>query len=246
MKVIIDEQYRKFLVEDNLEKDLQLDFGVLSKEQLNSAQNGDVLQSHLGKKIFVLDASFVDVFEKIKRGPQIITLKDAAMISAYTGISDKSIIVDAGAGSGALISYFGNIVKPSGKVYSYEVSPEFIKIASENIKQLNLDSVVSIKNKNIYDGIDETDVDVISLDLPEPWRVIEHANKSLKTGGYFVSYLPSMTQVQIFVSSLTKNYRVEQVFECLQRNWIVRGQVARPENMMLGHTGFIIIARRLY
>lgn len=246
MKVLIDEQYRKFLIGDNLDKDLQLDFGVLSKDQLNAAQNGDVLQSHLGKKVFVLDASFVDIFEKIKRGPQIITLKDAALIAAYTGISDKSIIVDAGAGSGALISYLGNVVKPSGKVYSYEVSDEFIKLASENIKDLNLQDTVIIKNKNIYDGIDEKNVDMLSLDLPEPWRVIEHANKSLKIGGYFVAYLPSMTQVQIFVSALTKNYRIEQIFEDLQRNWIVRGQIARPESMMLGHTGFITIARRLY
>lgn len=246
MKVLIDEQYRKFLIAEEIKEDVQLDIGSFNKDQLNSAKNGDVLQTHLGKKGFILDASFVDAFEKIRRGPQIITLKDAALIGAYTGLADGAVVVDAGAGSGALISYLAMLVKPSGHVYTYELNDDFFKLATENLSDFGLSQFVTIKKKNIYEGIDERGVNVLTLDLPEPWKVVVHANTALSVGGYFVTYLPTITQTASFVSQLGKNYRVEQVFETLQRNWVVRGQVVRPETMMLGHTGFITIARRLY
>ena len=52
------------------------------------------------------------MFENIERGPQIITLKDAGIISAFTGISSGFRVVEAGSGSGALTSYLANLVKP--------------------------------------------------------------------------------------------------------------------------------------
>jgi len=246
MKVLIDENYRKLLVKDNLDKDLELDIGVFSKDQLNAAKNGEVLQSHLHKKAFILDAGFADKMEGIQRGPQVIVLKDAALIGAYTGIGNGSLVVDAGAGSGALISYLGKLVQPSGKIVSYEVNEEFLKIAHDNIRMMGLENNVVIKKGSVYDGIEEKNIDMLCLDLPEPWKAIPQANQSLKIGGFFVTYLPTITQVIAFVSQLGKNYRVEQVFEALQRNWKVIGQAVRPENLMLGHTGFITIARRLY
>ncbi len=170
------------------------------------------------------------------------------MITAFTGMKDGMTVVDAGAGSGSMVSFLANAVSPSGHVYSYELRDDFLEIAKKNVSTLGFDKVVTIKKGNVYESIEEKNVDLVNLDLPEPWKAIKSVNKSLKVGGYFVTYLPTITQVMLFVSQLkeSKNYYVEQVFEVIKRNWIVHEQVVRPETMMLGHTAFITIARRLF
>ena len=56
-----------------------------------------------------------------------------------------------------------------------------------------------IRVRDIYEGIEERDVDRIVLDLPEPWHVVPHAAQALAPGGIFLSYLPSTIQVKQMV-----------------------------------------------
>ncbi len=186
-----------------------------------------------------------DVMKRLTRGPQIITLKDAAMISAYTGLSPGDRVVDAGSGSGFLAIYMGNIVRPSGKVFSYEVRGDFATLASANVKRAGLSDFVEVKNKDIFDGIDEKDVDVITLDMPEPWHAIQHAKKALKEGGYLVGYVPSVEQFRTFVLECEKaGLRHEQTIECSVREMIVKERSTRPQTKGLMHTGYVSFIRK--
>ena len=185
-----------------------------------------------------------DLMKKLKRGPQIITLKDAAIISAFTGMSPGDSVVDAGAGSGFLSVYMGNIVKP-GKVISYERRPEFAEIARKNVKKAGLEKIVDIKDKDIYEGIDENDVDVVTLDLPEPWNAVAHAKKALKTGGYAVAYVPSVEQFRKFVRECEKSGMLhEKTVECTVREMVVKERGTRPQIKGLMHTGYISFCRK--
>jgi len=187
---------------------------------------------------------FPDLLKRAKRGPQVTLLKDAALIAAYSGLESGHRVVDAGTGSGWLAAYLAKIVAPRGKVITYERRPEFVKIAKENFKLFNVKNI-KIKMKDIYGGIDEKNLDLITLDLKEPWKVILHAKRALKLGGYLVSYSPQITQVIQFVNSLGEHFEVERAIEVLERRWKISGQVARPEFKMLGHTGFLVFARKL-
>jgi tRNA (adenine57-N1/adenine58-N1)-methyltransferase len=195
------------------------------------------------KKNYTVD--FPDIFKNLKRGPQIITLKDMALISAYTGISSGQKIVDAGSGSGFLAIYLGNLVKPDGKVISYEIRKDFAEIAKQNVKKAGLEKVVRIKNKDVSKGIEEKNVDVITLDLPEPWKVVKNAKKSLKKGGWIVSYVPNIEQVKKMVEECEKQ-RIKHVhtIESFIREIIVRKKGTRPENTGIIHTGYISFFRR--
>jgi len=246
MKLLLSDKRKLIINEKDLKDDLNTDVGLIKKTDLTLSKPGAKIKTHLGAEFTVLDPSFNDLFESLQRGPQIITLKDAGLISAYTGISSGSRVIDAGLGSGALACYLANLVKPNGLVYAYELRDDFIKIARENIDMFGLNKFVNIRNKDIYSGIDERDVDVITLDLPEPWKVIKSAEKALKTGGYLVSYLPTITQVGLLSDEL-KNSVIRQlkVIELIERPWKVQGKVMRPENLILGHTGFILIARKI-
>ena len=186
-----------------------------------------------------------DLFRKLTRGPQIITLKDAGIISAFTGISSGDLVVDAGAGSGFLAIYLGNLVKPDGKVVSYEVREDFAKLAARNVKKAGLEKYVTVKEKDIFKGIDEKNVDVITLDMPEPWHAVANVKKALKDGGYVVGYVPTVEQVRKFVLECEKSgLKHEQTVECNVREMLVGERGTRPQTKGLMHTGYLSFARK--
>jgi tRNA (adenine57-N1/adenine58-N1)-methyltransferase len=59
-------------------------------------------------------------------------------------------------------------------------------------------------------------------------------------------YVPTVLQVKQFVDQARlKGFGAVQAMESLLRFWHVKGLSIRPEHRMIGHTGFIVIARRL-
>lgn len=232
MKIIIDEKGNRYLWSKG---DLHISQGVVREKMV---KNG-IIETHLGKKLIVFDGDFIDKLNKIKRGPAILTKKDIGVIIGNTGINEKSKIVDGGCGCGVLASFLGRI---STNVVSYERNKDFFKIAKENIEFLG--SKVKIKNKDIYDGISEKNLDLITLDLLEPWRVVRHAWKSLKSGGFLVCYVTNVNQIIKLVDSLDGFY-LEKVVENIEREWEVDGLKVRPKNKGIMHTGFLIFSRRV-
>lgn len=232
-KVIID---RKGNISYYKKGDFHSMFGILKEKDIKPG----IVKSNIGKEFIVFDADFSDNIHEIKRGPAVSHEKDIGLIITTTGIGVGSKIVDAGSGCGKLASYLARI---GCEVTSYELNPEFFKITEENIKSLNLK--IKLKNKDIYKGIDEKDLDLITLDLLEPWKTIEHAEKSLKSGAFLVAYLPTITQVMEFTRNLNKNFYLWKVSEVLEREWSVDNLIVRPKSQMLGHTAFLVFARKI-
>jgi tRNA (adenine57-N1/adenine58-N1)-methyltransferase len=194
----------------------------------------------LGKEFLIFDANFIDNIHQIKRGPATAHQKDIGNIITTTGIGAKSKVVDAGSGCGNLSSFLARI---GCNVTTYEIKPDFYKIAKENIENLKLK--IKIKNKDIYQGIDEKNLDLITLDLTEPWKVLPHAEKTLKSGAFLAAYLPTITQVIELVKNLNNNFYLWKVSETLEREWHVENLKVRPKNQMLGHTAFLVFIRKV-
>lgn len=241
-KVLMTRQGRKFYAR-NLNEDLHTQYGYLKREELKKAKEGSLLKSNTGGEFFIFNPSFIDLYSKIKRDAQIIPLKDVGFIIAETGISKSSRVLDAGSGSGALACFLAAIAK---EIVSYEIREDFIEIVKSNIEFLKLKNI-KIKNKNIYNEIDDKNIDVVILDVPEPWNAIENCAKALNPGGFLVSYSPSIPQVADFVNALRKNER----FVCLksveitEREWEVEERKVRPKSKGLGHSGFLSFARKV-
>ncbi|MBW2969644.1 methyltransferase domain-containing protein [Candidatus Woesearchaeota archaeon] len=232
---------RQYFVSD-LSKDVSTLYGTIPKSEL-SKPSGSVVKSDTGKDFFLLDASYIDIYKRFRKLPQTIPLKDIGLIIGETGINNDSIVVDGGLGSGALAAALAHVAK---HVTSYEVRDDCIETAEANIKKLGLTNI-SVKKKSLYDGIDESDVDLITLDLPEPWKVVQHASKALKTGGFLISYSPSVPQVQDFVNELHKNDQLLylKTVELIERLWEIEGRRVRPKSTGIGHSGFIVFARKI-
>ncbi len=241
-RILIAEDGRKFYVRKFYE-DFHTQFGFVSKSVLAKAKGGDVVKTNTGKEFFVFEPSFIDVYGRIKRAPQIIPRKDVAAIIAETGIGKGSVIVDAGTGSGALALFLANVAK---KVISYEIREDFAKVAAENVATLGFKNI-TIKNKSVYDSIDEKNVDVVTLDLPEPWKAVEPATKALKVGGFIVSYSPTTPQVSDFITAAAKNKSLVHLktIEIIEREWEFNERIVRPLTQQIGHSGFLTFVRKI-
>ncbi len=132
----------------------------------------------------------------------------------------------------------------NGEIYSYEMRTQMQANARKNLSRFNLLGRVLLKTKDIADGFDETDVDAIFLDLPNPFDYIEKVRESLKTGGHFGCILPSANQVCKLLAVLkTHDFAFIDVAEILLRHYKDDPERFRPVDRMVAHTGFLIFAR---
>ena len=237
----MEKEGKTFYVQD-LDKDFHSQFGFVSKKDFKR-KDGAILKTNTGKELMLFSPSFIDSYKRIKRGAQIITRKDIGLIVAETCINKDSKVVDAGAGSGALACFLANICK---EVTTYDIREDFIKIVEKNKEFLNLKNL-KIKNKNIYDGIDEKNIDLVTLDLPEPWLAIETAKKALKVGGFLVSYSPTIPQVIDFVNAIKKDkdFVHLKTTELIPREWEIEDRKVRPITTQTVHTGFLSFVRKI-
>lgn len=243
IKLVLADIGGKLLYVRNLNQDYHCQYGMVKKEDMKKIKTSGSVKTNTGTELAAFKPSFADAYRKIKRAPQIIPLKDVAAIIAETGVGKDSVIVDAGSGSGALALFLANIAK---KVVSYEIREDFAAVARENVLLLQLKNI-TIKNDDIYKGISEKNIDVITLDLPEPWKAIEHAAKALKAGGFIVSYSPTIPQVADFIAAAAKNKSLMHIktIEIIQREWEFNDRVVRPKSQPIGHSGFLTFLRKI-
>ncbi len=244
--LLLDRLGNKYLVKPGRGK-LNTSLGLVDLEQLREVSFGQTVKSHLGEEFHVLPVSLKDLFDKgLRRGPQVVLPKDAAQILAYADLRPGSRVVDCGTGSGWLAIFLGSLVRPTGKVYTYEIRDEFFRLARENIRRAGLEDVIVLKKKDVYKGIDEREVDLVTVDVPEPWKVVPHAEDALKVGGYLAVFSPCVESVQETYRALSPRRFSEVVtIECLVRELLVRPGATRPSNEMVAHTSYLTFARRI-
>lgn len=242
LRILMDERGKKYIARD---EEFHTNFGFIKKEDMEQGKPGDVLKTHLGHEFKVLKANINDYIDLMERKCSIILPKDIGIITAYTGMGSGDRVIDAGTGAGATALHFGNIVGEKGSVYSYEIREDFTEIAKRNVTNFGLENVY-INCKDITEGINEDNVDVIFLDLPKPWDVVEYAKESLKTGGYIAAYTPYIEQVQILHKVLKKfEFSNLNTIECILREIEVKAKGTRPKTRAVGHTGYLTFARNL-
>ncbi len=228
-----------FYVAD-LDKPLSTKYGTIKADDLKKT---GVVLSDTKKEFNVFDASFIDKYRRIRRAPQIIPLKDIGVILAFTGVGRDSVVVEGGSGSGALAILLSRYVK---KVYSYEVNDEHLEVARENVRSLGIKNIV-FAHRSLYAPIKQKAVDLMCLDLPEPWDALGTADKALKPGGFLVSYSPTVPQTQDFVNAVLKHdsFVHLKTVDIIEQEWQVEGRKVRPKSKQIVHSGFLTFCRKI-
>ncbi len=221
---------------------------TIPHEDIIGREDGSAVTLSRGSRFIVIKPSLSEYILKMPRGAQVVYPKDIGMILMMGDIYPGANVVEAGIGSGALTMALLRGVGEHGAVISYEIREDFARRALENISlYLGKTKNLLLRNKDIYEGIDEEGIDRVMLDLPEPWRVVGHAVKALRQGGIFLCYLPTILQVSKVVESLKEigDFIQIETIETLLRSWHVEENSVRPDHHMVAHTGFITVARKV-
>jgi tRNA (adenine57-N1/adenine58-N1)-methyltransferase len=220
--------------------------GIIQHDSLIGQPLGRQVKSHLGQRFLALEPSTHDLMMNVRRATQIIYPKEAGYILLKLNVYSGQRVVEAGSGSGALTLALGRAVGPEGRVYSYESRPEMQRNAIRNLQRVGLGDRVDFKVRDIAEGFDEEGVDALFLDVRTPWDYLAQARGALKGGGFFGALVPTTNQVSDLVAGLEAHrFGDIEVEELLLRGYKPVPERLRPADTMVGHTGFMIFARRI-
>jgi tRNA (adenine57-N1/adenine58-N1)-methyltransferase len=204
--------------------------GVIEHDAIIGQPLGRQVSSHMGHAFLVLEPSTHDLIMNVRRNTQIIYPKEAGYVLLKMNLYSGGRVVEAGSGSGALTLALARAVAPEGRVFSYESRPEMQRNA--------------VRNLDIAEGFDETDVDALFLDVRTPWDYLEQTRLALKGGGFFGALVPTTNQVSHLIAALEHySFGNIEVEELLVRAYKPVSERLRPADTMVGHTGFLIFAR---
>lgn len=245
--LLVDLRGRRYLLTLKEGGEFHSHLGAIPHNQLIGTEEGSLVATGSGSRLLAISPRFVDYVLKMRRGAQVVYPKDVGPILVYGDIGPGEIVLEAGTGSGALTIALVRAVGETGRVVSVEAREDHAAHAKRTIEGFfgsvpaNLDLQVG-EVEAVGDDVRPTR---IVLDLPEPWHVASSGG-GLLPGGVFVSYLPTVPQVQTLVETLRNEsgYAMIQTFETLHREWKVEGRSVRPDHRMVGHTGFVVVARR--
>ncbi len=220
--------------------------GQVNLEDLIGKEYGSSVSTHLGYRYVIFPFNLYDfIMFKLNRLTQIVYPKDAAYILLRLDVKPGDTVIESGIGSGAMTCFFAQSVGNSGKVISYERREEFIRNALSNLRKAGLDRNVVVKNRDISEGFDETEVDAVFLDVREPWLYIEHAHRSLKAGKMMGVLVPTVNQVIETLKAVEKRFMDVEVLEILLRRYKPVPERLRPEDRMPAHTAYLIFGRKV-
>ncbi len=222
--------------------------GYLSHEWLIGEPEGVVVRSSLGASFTAVRPRLADYALEMPRKTAIVYPKDVGIILVWADIHPGATVLEAGIGSGSLTLALLRAVGPTGQVIVYEQRGELIQPALENIHGFGeAPANLLIRERDVYEGIDERDLDRLILDVPEPWQAVPHVVDALRLGGIATFYSPSIMQVQRTVEALEEagSFGLFETLEVIYRPWQVKGQAVRPVQQMVSHTAFLTFARRL-
>jgi tRNA (adenine57-N1/adenine58-N1)-methyltransferase len=222
--------------------------GTLQADQLIGLEEGRVVYTTAQEPFLMVRPTFAQLIPNLPRKAQVIYPKDIGPILVWGDIFPGATVVEIGTGPGALTMALLRAVGPDGRVISYEARADFAEMAQGNVRRFYGDAPNwTIKLGNALDGIDERGVDRMTVDISEPWLLLPAASVALRPGGLLLAYIPTALQVKQLVDGLRTHggFGAVQSFETLLRFWHVKELSVRPEHRMIGHTGFIVVARRV-
>lgn len=247
--LLIDGKGRQFLLKLDAERQFQYHRGTLPHADIIGREDGSWVESTGGGRLLALSPRLADYILRMRRSAQVVYPKDIGPILVYADVAPGQVVVEAGTGSGALAMALARAVGPGGRVVSVERRPDHAAHARKAIERYfgGVPDQLDLRIGEVEEVVAEIGPERIVLDLPEPWHVAEVAAQHQPPGGVLCAYLPTVPQIQTFVDAVrdTSAFAEVEVMEFLARQWNVAGRSVRPEHSMVGHTGFLVFARRV-
>ncbi len=225
--------------------------GHFEHDDLIGREEGFTVVSSAGGEYLVFRPLLSEFVVSMPRGAAVVYPKDAAQIIAFADIFPGATVVEAGAGSGALTCSLLRAVGPLGRVLSFERRPEFADVARSNVTRFfgGQHPAWELVVDDLVDGLEGqvAVADRIILDMLAPWECVDVAAAALRPGGLICAYVATTTQLSLVVETIRAHgeFTEPRPWETLVRDWHVEGLAVRPGHKMMGHTAFLVTARRM-
>ena len=223
--------------------------GWIVHDDLIGLPEGSVVSTSAGLKFTAFIPLLTDYVLSMPRGATIVYPKDAALIVGFADIFPGARVLEAGVGSGALTLSLLRAVGPTGSVHSVERRDEFAANATTNIENYfgGRPANWSLAIGSVQEQEFDHEFDRVILDMLAPWECVEMAAKVLRPGGVFMAYVATTTQLSATAEALKDDghFTEPESFESMIRGWHHEGLAVRPQQRMIGHTGFLIFSRRM-
>jgi tRNA (adenine57-N1/adenine58-N1)-methyltransferase catalytic subunit len=243
--LLLDVKRRRYLVVLTEGGEFHSHAGYVPHAAIVGAPEGTVVRSTKGADYTVLRPTLEDFVVEMPRGAQVIYPKDLAPICMLADIGPGLRVFESGVGSGAMSM---TMLRWGAEIVGYELREDFANRARANVRSFLGPAALDhyqVELRDSYEGIDDGPFDRVVLDLPEPWRVVPHAERVLDAGGILIAYTPSIVQASQARETLKGRWIDARTIEVLHRSWHVDGAAVRPDHRMVAHTGFLTVARYL-
>jgi tRNA (adenine57-N1/adenine58-N1)-methyltransferase catalytic subunit len=244
--LLIDSKKRNYLVTLEPGKEFHSHSGTVSHDAIVGSPEGGAFRSSHGMTYTVIRPTLSEYVLKMPRGAQVIYPKDLGPILLLADVFPGARVLESGVGSGALSM---TMLRAGADIVGYELREDFASRAIKNVSGFLGEEVLGryrVEHRDCYEGISETELDRVVLDLPEPWQVVPHAVEALLPGGILVAYTPTIIQsVQLREALEASAFGMAETLEVFHRGWHIEGQSVRPDHRMVAHTGFLTHARLL-
>jgi tRNA (adenine57-N1/adenine58-N1)-methyltransferase catalytic subunit len=247
--MLVDRKQRRYLQTLTEGGAFHFHGGIVSHDDLIGQPEGTRVRSTKSQQLLAIRPTSADWSVKAPRGAQVVYPKDQAMIVQLADIGPGSVVVEAGAGSGALTVALLRAVGPTGRVISFELRDDHADIAERNVLERlgGHPENWELRRGDVVEGLRDAPCDRLVLDLLEPNVVAPVAAEVLNPGGILLAYTPTVPQIMRLHEVLAADERwgMAQTVETLVRGWHVDGLSVRPDHRMVAHTAFLTTARRL-
>ena len=223
--------------------------GWIIHDDLIGMPEGSVVSTTAGLKFTAFKPLLADYVLTMPRGATIVYPKDAAMIVGLADIYPGARVLEAGVGSGALTISLLRAAGDKGYVHSVERRTDFAENARSNVDAYfeGAPSNWKLDVGDLQDQNFDSEFDRVILDMLAPWECVDIAARALRPGGVFMSYVATTTQLSATAEAIKQDGRFTEPesSETLVRGWHHEGLAVRPQQRMIGHTGFLIQSRRM-
>ena len=223
--------------------------GWITHDDLIGMPEGSVVSTTAGLKFTAFKPLLADYVLTMPRGATIVYPKDAAMIVGLADIYPGARVLEAGVGSGALTISLLRAVGVTGTVHSVERRVDFAENARANVSNYFGQTpdnwrltVGDLQDQDVVDSYDR-----VILDMLAPWECVDLAARALRPGGVFMAYVATTTQLSVTAEAIKADGRFTEPesSETIVRGWHHEGLAVRPQQRMIGHTGFLIQSRKM-
>jgi tRNA (adenine57-N1/adenine58-N1)-methyltransferase len=243
----INQKGWKKIFQFNSKQKIQLQGGYISPEDILNSEEGNVLTASDGLKYHIFKPSIHDyIMYGIKRHTQIVYPKESGYIVLKLDIRSGKVIGEAGSGSGSLTLILSEMVGKEGKIITFEINTDFMNNAKKNIERFSKLQNITFVNDDFANSDYTVFFDSFFMDLKEPWFYFEKVNKALKSGGNFGLIVPTTNQITQCINELeSNNFLVDEIIEISHRKYKINPNRLRPEDIMTGHTGYLVFAKKI-